>query len=77
VVLQDEHLWNRASKSEQRTVPAASYVRMSTDHQRYSTANQSEAVARYADKHGYQIVRVYADEGRVALRLTAERHFDP
>jgi hypothetical protein len=41
VILQDEPSQDRASESEQRIIPAAAYVRMSTDHQRYSTANQS------------------------------------
>ena len=29
-------------------VPAAQYVRMSTEHQRYSTENQSDAILQYA-----------------------------
>jgi hypothetical protein len=40
-------------------VRAAQYVRMSTDHQRYSTENQAEAIHHYADDHGMQIVRTY------------------
>lgn len=32
-------------------VPAAQYVRMSTEHQRYSTDNQMEAIAEYAAKN--------------------------
>ena len=35
-----------------RLIPAAQYVRMSTDHQRYSTENQRDAIQAYADKHG-------------------------
>jgi len=31
-----------------KDVRAAQYVRMSTEHQKYSTENQSEAIARYA-----------------------------
>jgi hypothetical protein len=30
------------------SVPAAQYVRMSTEHQRYSTENQSDAILQYA-----------------------------
>lgn len=48
---------------------AAQYVRMSTDHQRYSTENQREAIAKYAAQHGMEIVQTYADEGRSGLSL--------
>jgi hypothetical protein len=34
---------------------AAQYVRMSTEHQQYSTENQSEVIARYAAQHGMEI----------------------
>ena len=50
-------------------IPAAQYVRMSTDHQRYSTENQSDAIRRYAAARGIEIVRTYADEGKSGLRL--------
>ena len=48
---------------------AARYVRMSTDHQRYSTENQGDAIEAYAEKHGFEIVRTYADEGRSGLSI--------
>jgi len=48
---------------------AAEYVRMSTDHQQYSTENQRIAIAEYALTHGLTIVRTYADEGKSGLRL--------
>ena len=47
----------------------AQYVRMSTEHQRYSTENQAEAIRHYADGRGIEIVRTYADEGKSGLRL--------
>jgi len=50
-------------------IRAAQYVRMSTEHQQYSTDNQAEAIARYAAKRGYQIVRTYADEGKSGLNI--------
>lgn len=50
-------------------VRAAQYVRMSTDHQRYSTENQSETIEKYAREHGLNIVRTYADEGKSGLRI--------
>ncbi len=48
---------------------AAQYVRMSTDHQRYSTENQSDAIARYADERGYLITATYTDAGKSGLRI--------
>ena len=46
---------------------AAQYVRMSTDHQKYSTENQKAAIRQYADQRGIEIVRTYADEGKSGL----------
>lgn len=50
-----------------RGLRAAQYVRMSTDHQKYSTTNQTTAVAAYATQRNIAIVRHYADEGRSDL----------
>jgi DNA invertase Pin-like site-specific DNA recombinase len=50
-------------------VRAAQYVRMSTDHQQYSTENQADAIRSYAEQRGIEIVRTYADEGRSGLRI--------
>src|SRR3954468_20280883 len=50
-------------------MPAAQYVRMSTEHQRYSTENQADAIAQYAARHGFEIVRTYADNGKSGLRI--------
>ena len=35
---------------------AAQYVRMSTEHQQYSTHNQSDKIREYADKRGIEII---------------------
>jgi DNA invertase Pin-like site-specific DNA recombinase len=48
---------------------AAQYVRMSTDHQQYSTENQAATIAAYAAQRNLRIVREYADEGRSGLRM--------
>lgn len=48
---------------------AAEYVRMSTEHQQYSTQNQADIIQEYAARRGIQIVRTYADEGKSGLRL--------
>ena len=51
------------------TARAAEYVRMSTEHQKYSTENQADAILRYAAGRGLTIVRTYADQGKSGLRL--------
>lgn len=48
---------------------AAQYVRMSTEHQKYSTENQAEIISLYAAERGFEIVWTYADEGKSGLRL--------
>lgn len=42
---------------------AVAYVRMSTEHQQYSPANQMAAIQQYADIHSMMILRIYTDEG--------------
>lgn len=51
----------------QDTTPAAQYIRMSTDHQRYSTENQADAIYQYAERHGMSIIKTYSDAGRSGL----------
>lgn len=48
---------------------AAEYVRMSTDHQRYSIENQSALITAYADANGMRVVRSYSDPGRSGVSL--------
>lgn len=48
---------------------AAEYVRMSTEHQQYSTENQGAKIREYAAKRGIEIVRTYADSGKSGLRI--------
>jgi DNA invertase Pin-like site-specific DNA recombinase len=50
-------------------IPAAQYIRMSTEHQQYSTENQADVIREYARQHGFQIVRTYADEGKSGLSI--------
>lgn len=56
-------------RSPRQPLRAAQYVRMSTEHQQYSTENQSEVIARYAAQHGMEIVRTFADSGKSGLTL--------
>ncbi|WP_368866416.1 recombinase family protein, partial [Salmonella enterica] len=48
---------------------AAQYVRMSTEHQQYSTENQADKIREYAARRNIEIVRTYADEGKSGLRI--------
>jgi DNA invertase Pin-like site-specific DNA recombinase len=50
-------------------VPVAQYLRMSTENQQYSLANQADAISRYAAEHGFRIVKTYSDAARSGLRL--------
>lgn len=58
----------KSSESEQQIL-AAQYVRMSTDHQQYSTLNQSDKIQEYANKHNIKIIKTYADDGKSGLSL--------
>jgi DNA invertase Pin-like site-specific DNA recombinase len=51
-------------------MPAAQYIRMSTEHQRYSPDNQRTAIAAYAALMGFEIVETYIDAGRSGLTLS-------
>ena len=48
---------------------AAEYVRMSTEHQQYSTENQQSIIRDYAQRRGMRIVRTYTDAGKSGLRI--------
>lgn len=52
-----------------RPIRAAQYVRMSTDHQQYSIANQADVIEAYARGRNMAIVRVYSDAGLSGLGI--------
>ncbi|WZB74798.1 recombinase family protein [Achromobacter insuavis] len=58
-----------AARQQGVEIPVAQYVRMSTDHQQYSTDNQAAAIAIYAAQHGMRIVKTYEDSGKSGLNL--------
>src|ERR1700691_166188 len=67
-------IWGRKGNTmNNRPQRAAEYLRMSTEHQQYSIANQSEAMQEYANAHSIEIVRSYVDRGKSGLRI-AGRH---
>jgi DNA invertase Pin-like site-specific DNA recombinase len=57
------------SPAEREAVPAAEYVRMSTEHQQYSTENQRDVIRDYAQKRGMTITRTYTGAGKSGLRI--------
>jgi predicted site-specific integrase-resolvase len=54
-------------------IPAAQYLRMSTEDQQYSMTNQSLRIKEYADKHGFDIVKTYEDPGKSGV-IIKHRH---
>jgi len=50
-------------------IPAAAYVRMSTEHQQYSTENQLDRIKEYAARRKMNIVRVFEDSGKSGLSV--------
>src|SRR5690349_10172095 len=63
------HGAGRSDTARARPTRAAEYVRMSAEHQRYSTENQADAIRRYAAQRAIEIVRTYADQGKSGLSL--------
>ena len=50
--------------------PAAQYIRMSTEHQRYSPDNQKAVITAFAAERGFDVVRTYQDSGKSGLTLS-------
>ena len=50
-------------------VPAAQYLRMSTEHQQYSLESQSTAIQKYAESHSFEVVRTFSDRAKSGLVL--------
>ena len=65
------HPTQMLANETQSTAPirAAAYVRMSTEHQQYSTSNQMDTVREYAARRGMEIVKIYSDEGKSGLNI--------
>lgn len=58
------------STNQKQTRKAAMYVRMSTDHQKYSTENQEQTIRDYAVNHNIDIVKTYTDGGKSGLSFS-------
>jgi DNA invertase Pin-like site-specific DNA recombinase len=55
--------------TDNQLVPAAQYLRMSTEHQQYSLENQAAAIQTYAEAHGFEVIRTYTDAARSGVVL--------
>jgi DNA invertase Pin-like site-specific DNA recombinase len=53
--------------AETPLIPVAQYLRMSTEDQQYSIANQRSRIQEYAEQNGFEIVRTYADPGKTGV----------
>lgn len=66
----DEHSGNVPDRPKTAVaLRAVEYVRMSTEHQQYSTENQADKIREYAKRRNIEIVRTYADAGKSGLRI--------
>jgi DNA invertase Pin-like site-specific DNA recombinase len=45
------------------------YLRMSTEHRKYSLDNQAAAIEKYAQQNGFTVILTYADSGKSGLVL--------
>ena len=50
-------------------IPAAQYLRMSTEHQQYSLENQAHRIQQYAESHGFTVILTYFDSAKSGLWL--------
>jgi DNA invertase Pin-like site-specific DNA recombinase len=57
------------TNKERWTNCTAVYVRMSTEHQQYSTSNQMDVIRDYAKRRELDIVKEYSDEGKSGLNI--------
>ncbi len=62
-------LYPMSDATSQPLIRAAAYVRMSTEHQQYSTNNQMDVIREYAARRGMNIVKIYSDEGKSGLNI--------
>ena len=53
----------------QQLIPAAQYLRVSTEQQQYSIQHQPLCIQQYAASKGFEIVRTYVDPGKSGLSL--------
>jgi site-specific DNA recombinase len=57
----------------ERLTPAVGYLRRSTEKQEASLTDQRTAIEKYAREHGYEVIRLYEDDG-ISGDATERRH---
>src|SRR5215469_17025725 len=62
-----------AMRTSLSPVPAAQYLRRSTDMQECSMENQAVAIQRYADANGFVVIKTYEDAGRSGLTISQRK----
>jgi DNA invertase Pin-like site-specific DNA recombinase len=70
---EDYEMLDQQNKRYKAPIRAAQYVRMSTEHQKYSTENQRDIIKEFADAHNMIIVRTYADHGKSGLSIDGRK----
>jgi DNA invertase Pin-like site-specific DNA recombinase len=60
---------DRKAPTAGEPIPVAQYLRMSSEHQRYSLANQRAALQEYADARNLTVVKSYIDPARSGVTL--------
>lgn len=65
----------KSQSTTEAPIRVAEYVRTSSEHQKYSTLNQSAAIGQYATDHLMTVVKSYRDDGRSGLRLDGRHAF--
>jgi DNA invertase Pin-like site-specific DNA recombinase len=64
-----EFLMFLRTEAQKVTLPVAQYLRMSTEHQKYSLDNQVASNREYAERNGFTVIRSYVDAGKSGLVL--------
>jgi len=59
----------RDQVTQRLRVPVVGYLRVSTDQQQYSLANQALAIEKYAESNGFEIVQTYYDFAKSGVVL--------
>src|SRR5437879_1259850 len=66
---------NMASRPDAALRPAVGYLRRSTDRQEQSLGDQRSAIERYAQEHGFGVVRFYTDDAVSGTSTDARKAF--
>jgi DNA invertase Pin-like site-specific DNA recombinase len=54
---------------EMHNIPAAQYIRVSTDRQEYSIDCQTTEISKYPHRYGVEIIQTYCDQAKSGLLL--------